>query len=467
LDKSKLISPLLGVVIAVLLLGCGKKIPDQPLPNQPPETHLSLFPEGELRTTTSRQILYWWGDDPDGLVIGFIYTWEVDTPVPETWDPSNPAVGWTFTEATNDTFSLRFFGSDTVYTFRVSAVDNGFAVDPTPATQSFPVANTPPTIEYTLNTDIPETTFTVAAFSWRGSDLDGDDTIQRFQYVLEDTTDPSRYIDLPPDVNLLLLREEDGLTEGEHVFYIRAVDIAGATSPFIRMPKREDRVWYVKKPRGPVLVVDDYSPEDDAASFYAGVLGGTIGDFSVLDIKIDRNRDTRPDFLPPITAMFTETLRLFRVVLWYADDAPQLEQAQIALPVFIEGGGKVLFTTLLPQFFGEQGAPLDFTPVDSVDQEIGRLFNGQGIEPALSGWPTLTVDSPSRLIPFVKSVAPKPTSRVVYRLPESRRWQGTPAVGVEDVTRSFVFFVLPLHQLDGQGTVAQVIEKVLKEEFGI
>ncbi len=450
-----------------LLLGCGEHIPDRPLPNQPPETNLSLFPDGQLRTTTSRQIVYWWGDDPDGRVIGFIYTWEAGVPVPERWDPQNPVSGWTFTTATSDTFSLRFFGSDTVYTFRVSAVDDRFAVDPTPATQSFPVANTPPTLEYTLNTDIPETTFTVAAFSWRGSDLDGNETIQRYQYVLDDTTDPGRYIDLSPDVNLLILHEEDGLSEGEHVFYVRAVDIAGATSPFARMPKREDRVWYVKKPRGEVLVVDDYSPQDNASSFYATTLASLVGDFSVLDIKIDRNRDTRPDFLPPIAEMFSETLKLFRVVLWYADDAPQLEQAQIGLPNFVSSGGKVLFSTLLPQFFTSQGAPLDFSPADSVDQNIGRLFNGQEIDPALSAWPALEVKSPSRLIPFVKSVASKPTSRVLYRLPESSRWQGTPAMAVEDVTRSFVFFVLPLHQLDGRGTAAEVIGKILREEFGI
>ena len=42
-------------------------------------------------------------------------------------------------------------------------------------------------VEFPIGTDVPETTFTVANLVWSSSDPDGDDNIEKFEYVLDDT----------------------------------------------------------------------------------------------------------------------------------------------------------------------------------------------------------------------------------------------------------------------------------------
>jgi hypothetical protein len=49
---------------------------------------------------------------------------------------------------------------------------------------------------------VPEITFTVATFSWIGSDLDGDETIREYQYALNDTVNPASWRIPSPQYNL-------------------------------------------------------------------------------------------------------------------------------------------------------------------------------------------------------------------------------------------------------------------------
>lgn len=446
----------LAALIAALT-ACEKKITDATLPNQPPETYLFLRPDTGLGVTTSRQILHWWGDDPDGRVTGFVYTFDPTAPEITTWTVNGSDPNWTFTTAYTDTFALRFTGKDSVFVFRIKAVDDQGATDPSSASQKFPVKNSPPVVNFVPGTEIPDTTFTVAGFSWTGTDLDGDDTIARYEYQLDDTAGVWR--PLSSTNNFLLLRESDGLAPGHHILYLRAVDIAGVASATVRMPATGSG-WTVKAPVGRYLVIDDYSPVDDAASFYRAVLDTVVGVHSVLDIK--------SKLLPPSQLMFQETLLLFERVIWYADDMPHLTEASIALPVFQNRGGKVIFSTLFKEFFSQQGDPLDFSPVDSLGQNLGRLFNNTAVNatavrPSLPG---LRVRSSSGIIPFVKEVVPKPTSSIIYVLPASASWQGTPAIAVEDVTHAFVFFGVPIHQLNGAQTAGTMIQRILVDIFG-
>jgi len=448
----------IGIVIfgfVWVALSCGERKVDNPLPNQPPETYLFLFTDTTLNTTTSRQILHWWGDDPDGFVVGYRYS----------WDPTLPEDQWTWTTQTSDTFSLAIPGADTVYVFSVRAVDDQGLSDPTPATQRFPVKNTPPEVQFLLGFDVPETTFTVASFFWKGTDLDGDETIEKYLYALDDTSRPENWRELPPTVTFLTLHEEDGLTEGEHVFYLKAVDIAQASSPVIRMPP-EGRTWYVKKPRGRLLLIDDYAIADNSADFYRAVLDTLVGEYTVWDIKIDRDGDRQEDFLPPSKVTFTETLLLFDYILWYTDSNPHFEEAQVGVPEFLKKGGKILFSASFPEFFTNQGDPLGFTPVDSVSFKIQKIINGTRILPQRSGYPELQVRSRIGVLLFVQALVPKPSAHVVYTLPEGSAWPGNPVMAVIDAHSTFMFIGLPIHALDGLGTASLFIKKVLVDEFG-
>lgn len=445
------------------IFSCSRRFPDVPKPNLPPDTHIYLESIRTLRTTTSQQVLHWYGDDPDGLVIGFLYTFDSEAPVPETWSGDSLMQAWTFTTAQADTFGLRFISQDTTFTFRVAAVDDEHAVDPTPATQRFPVKNTPPEVEFTLNSDVPETTFTVTSFSWRGTDLDGDETIVAYEWALDDTTSAEAWHRVSSKTTFLTLRKEDGLTEGDHVFYVRAVDLSGSRSKVARMPRTEDKIWHVREPKSRFLLIDDYGPLDNSSAFYASVLSELLGQFDVWDIKADRNRDNDPDLLPSSAATFTATLKLFDRVLWYTDQSPTLEYAQISIPAFLSGGGKIIMSAAFPEFFNAQGNPLEFSPVDSLGFTINRVTPGVDLLPQKAGLDTLQT---STNVFFVKTLVPKPSSSILYRLEESSRWQGEPVVAVENADRSFVFFGMPLHKLDRRGTVKSVLQFVLEVEFG-
>ena len=83
------------------------------LPNQAPDTEIFLFADDpdSLNQQKSRLSVHWWGDDPDGLVLGYYFRWVGVSPQ------------WTFTPLNDSLFSLPIGSADTIYTFEVAAVD--------------------------------------------------------------------------------------------------------------------------------------------------------------------------------------------------------------------------------------------------------------------------------------------------------------------------------------------------------
>lgn len=448
-------------LVALLLIfwaGCSKDFADNPSSNQPPKTFLSVFSSNQLNPTTSRQTFHWWGDDPDGTLSGFIYTFNKNAESVQQWDSSNPAADWIFTSETEETFVLSLGGNDTLYTFWVKAVDDQGATDPQGATQDFTIVNSRPSVEFPVGTDVPDTTFTVANFVWRGTDQDGDDSIARYEYVLDDTTDPGAWLFVDSKQSSITLTEAEGLTEGDHTLYLRAVDIAGAMSRIISMPRTPTEHWYVKRPQSNFLIIDDYNVADNTDTFLQSQIRAIVGTVDIWNIKSNGGA-----LEPPSSIAFTQTLALFDKVFWYADPGPNLEKAQASIPAYLEGGGKVLMSTSFQEFSSNQGDPLDFSPVDSLGLKITRLTRNQLIHPDSSliaeGLPELQVNV--AIIPNVFPLSPKVTSRVLYRLPEDAGWQGRPAMAVVDAQDTFIFFGLPLASLNAQQTVPQLLEKLI------
>src|SRR5438093_12048482 len=64
-----------GLVILLLAGGCTKDHPSQPIANVPPKTFLWLFPDSTLAEGNSKQHIRWWGEDPDGIVEGYLLAW--------------------------------------------------------------------------------------------------------------------------------------------------------------------------------------------------------------------------------------------------------------------------------------------------------------------------------------------------------------------------------------------------------
>ncbi len=442
-----------------LLLTCSEHPTDAPKANEPPVTHIAVRTATDsLNATISKQTLHWWGDDPDGVVVGFLYTFNPNANNVQAWSNHTTDANWTFTNKTQETFTLKLSGTDTTYSFWVKAVDDAGAADPNGARQNYPIINTKPRVEFPLGTDVPDTTFTVATFVWSATDLDGDDTIAKLQYALDDTLNAAAWRDLSAKTNSVTLKAADGLTTGAHVFYLRAVDIAGATSSIIRMPRATNETWHVRAPQSKFLVIDDYNISDNTANFYHAHLRALVGTFDVWDIKSNNSA-----LEPPTAEAFTQTLLLFERILWYADSEPNLEKAQVSLPRFLDAGGKIIMITSFQEFTSNQGDPLDFAPVDSLGARISRITRNQLINPSTKyaslGYPQLRVNT--AIIPNVFPLVPKISADTLYVLPASANWQGTPVVGVTAAGASFVFFGVPLAQLDGLGTVRQLFEKLL------
>ena len=97
------------------------------------------------------------------------------------------------------------------------------------------------------------------------------------------------------------------------------------------MPRTEDNIWFVKEPKGTFLVIDDYNIADNTDDYFQTTLESIVGIIDVWDIKSnDRALD------PPSSQAFTETLLLFDRIFWYADTEPNLEKAQVSIPVYLE-----------------------------------------------------------------------------------------------------------------------------------
>lgn len=454
---------LLVFLLLVVAIACSENFSDNPGLNQPPKTFVTIFSNNPLNPITSKVTLNWWGDDPDGIVVGFIYTFDPNAANVQTWSNDTPDPNWTFTEKTQETFVLVLSGTDTTYTLWVKAVDDEGAADTEGAIQSFSVINSKPIVEFVSSTEVPDTTFTVATFVWSARDLDGDDTIAKFQYVLDDTTDESSWRDLDAGQTSITLTKEDGLTEGEHVFFLRAEDVAGATSEIIRMPADENDIWFVREPKSNFLLIDDYNVADNTDGFMKSTVESLVGPVDVWDIK--RNSG---ELEPPLVISFTGTLLLFSTVLWYADTGPNLGKAQVSVPIFIDNGGKILFSTSFGEFITNDGDPVLFSPADSLGNKISRILRDQAVVATESfsamGFPDLQVGV--SIIPNIFPLVPKVSTEVMYVLPEDpSRWPGSPPMAIIDSNAQFAFFSLPVASLNKMGTVPQLLDKILNEIF--
>ena len=287
---------------------------DNPLGNLPPNTYSFLYPDSTISSQPSRLNVYWSGDDPDGFILGFYFSWD--------------NVNWTFTTNNDSLFALQIGVVDTNYIFQVSAVDNGGngvydsqiiqngiiygrepfvdnngngildngekyydigLIDPTPASIKFPIKNSAPTIFWNSLSFLPDTSFPAMTFGWEAEDIDGNTSIEHINIALNDT---ANFVQLNGGVRRITVRTKDFtssnplmdiLLDGNpnnlasvklpglqlnsfNVFYVQAIDISGAKSPFISLPNGTKN-WFVKKPKGKLLIIDNSNTSDNAPTF--------------------------------------------------------------------------------------------------------------------------------------------------------------------------------------------------------
>ena len=409
------------------------------------------------------------------------------------------------------------------------------AADPKGAILLFPIRNTPPTVQFAANIvdsstiQQPETTYTVATFSWVGHDADGDNTIVYYRIALNDTSSPSNWMTLTSKSTLVTLAvprsvsdaapdngtvsasvytgvfpglQYQGTISGlklnaQNVLYLQDKDVAGEYSKAARMPSSSTGSWYVKKPKGKMLVVKDYNQSDISTALQVyhtvfsdpSIAGGSFGNFDIFDVgyglttsaKQNQTADsTFGNLVPPtLNPAFILTLQLYPLVYWFSDLYPSYTPARIGLFNFTQRGGKVIFSTTFPEniSFPDISALNDFAPIDSVTTDPNsssavptnadnRVPVGTTLLPSdpASGYPVLTFGP--RPPGGGQFVSPSPSWRRVYKRidaeylyqmdsvyidsssspPQLRneRFLGTPEMCVIDNNKTFVLMALPV-----------------------
>lgn len=503
---------------------CTEKLTSSLVANTPPKTHLFLYPDSTVSRQQSKLTLHWWADDPDGLVIGYYITWD--------------GTHWNFTTKNDSTIAFPIEGSEITYDFKVAGIDNygngvydnqkivnginfgpepftdkdsngvytpgeNFVdignIDPNPAEIKLPLKNSPPQIQFLKDKtgqviQLPDTTFTVASFGWEASDIDGDETIQKYYIALNDT---SMKIEIPGSTRFITLKATPPFTSdviscdvylgasikdpygvklpnfklnAKNTFYIYAVDIAEARGNTLQMPDSA-HTWYVKKPTGNILVIDDYNIEDNAATFYNQMFDSLNlkGKYDVLDIKLGKGTTTAATLLPKyISPMFTETLKLFKCVFWYTENAPTLDVAQATVGSYVDAGGKILFSMMFPQIFETRGLN-DFLPIDSLSAApISIIMPNTAVNTttasAALGYKNLMRDNVGTIGRIWTYYTNPLTATNIYTLGVT----GSPTIAFKRNDNNIVFIGLPLHRLNGNGAnVKAFFQKVFFGEFGV
>ena len=434
------------------------------------------LPNALTTITASRQELHWWGEDPDGEIVGYNYKWSSDS-------------SWTYTVLESGVFYVPIRSNLDAFTFQVQAVDNDGLIDSTSIQLTLPIKNSAPEISFRylsnpLIADIgSDTSFTfpTRTFVWDLYDQDGNETITDIYYSLNDTC-LNCWTRLEGDETSLTLT---GLSDGTQTFFLKCRDIAGAESSIIQFPDltstTDAKFWFVKPVQGDVLIVDDYPLDNanNALDWYLSMMDTIHGSegYSFWEIG---------DELPYSSIDITANLNYFKHVVWYAaynntsSANDTYNRAEASLVNFIMGGGNLFIN------------PIDFEdttftwfPMDSLMtiNPNGRLLPNKLLISPIDSSLNLSV---SHLIAvkvkgFWPDISQFENLTEIYHMADpqgSDTWEGNPTVcsmgqyrvSPTEMSGKVVIMTLPLHdgyrpKLQGNGSVIKLFQYLFDNEF--
>jgi hypothetical protein len=463
--------------------------------------------------------LYWSGDAPDGQLIGFYISWDG---VKWTFTTKNDSLFSLQIGAVDSIFSFRVASVDNsgsgsyvsdVYQNGIHFGPEPFTdlngngkwdagepfvdigrIDPNPAKLKVPIKNTAPTIAWDGLSTHPDTSFPAMTFGWDARDIDGDmvkgiNTIKKVNIALNDT---SHYVTLNGTVSIVTIRTNDftntnplmdiyingdttnkpidpvtfqkiklpGLVyNGNNIFYVQVVDISGAASPWISSATQTNSKpgWFVKKPVGNIALVNNYAAYDQPGSFYPDMMAslGLSGKYDVIDLVNQK--------YPYNNITFLETVKLFKGILWYTDNAPSLDLANATVQKMTDYGVKVFFSMLFPQNI-DLTQIQGFLPIlaDSASYLSQIAPNKIVSDTSHSGYPTLKVSSSFQR---VRGFYLNPGVTPIYYFP-NKELSGY--IGFENSSKNMFFIGMPLHKMNGNpGSVQALLDKVLFHDFNL
>ena len=500
---NKIKRTIFSIILAVVLLSlvaCNlfhPLLPPSTAENLPPETHISFFYHPDttlgpgdywvnkgdttwvldtlvmgLDTTVSVQEVNWWGDDPDGNILGYYYRWSY----------MESAI---FTQDESAIFYLPLRTQFDIYSFHVQAVDNDSLMDPTAAIVSFPVYNSPPSVEWKLNSlpistrteDSLHYSFTHHSFFWDISDIDGQATVTDIYYALDDTT---TWQHLDGETQEIMITD---IALGKHRFYLKVQDIAGAESNTISFPdpnSEDSKItsWIVKEPVGNILIVNDFSADQVAynhQNLYTGIFDEITGVNSYSTWEIGGSSTNTANTIPYSPEDIELNLSTFSKVFWFTfRTANSLNEASLALTRFVRDGGTLFLdnaqkvtTTSRPDTIWT------FTDIDTVYQysPSGRIKSGVNIE---ANWGDTTLNNAlqlkisSTLPDKLYAINPGKTSTLRYFFEHdslnTSDYTGTPNVMIETPIGSGTcyYMSIPLYYLNGNDNLDDLFKHIFE-----
>jgi len=540
------------LIVVFAIAGCKKSPTDSEMKNSKPQAFLWIFPNNpdSLALGISKQHIHWWGEDKDGYVVGFLVgigksetsvEWifkirndsVISFPlltVQDTFLVFVKAIDNHFREKINDGTNIALAASHPFIDYENDGVfNNNDRTLPTlqnalgaTAKQKFPIKNTPPTVKFEINSSNvtvqpSETSFTVVTFAWRGNDNDGDNTITKYEIALNDTA-TNNWVSIDSTVNMITLfvpravsdiatgsvtadvmkgtygntrkiGEAHGLRLNDtNRIFLRVKDIAEDYSPIVSLPD-SGFLWYVKKPKSKLLVIEDYvassgpNSPDSVLLFYKNIfsqLADSIGDsVRVFDFLSLRRNDGAfiPFHLDPALIL---TLQQFNFVFWYAGQEPSWSVASNPLfqyAVDPATNGKVLFSTAFQFSIADpRGSIVSFAPIEAVslsdDSTATRAYADttvSNISTILNFPPLQFKQNPSiHSLFFYRNLYPRSTATPIYKIDSivsKTHRKFSPTVGVIDANNRFVFMGVPLHLLNGNGNLPSFFNTVFGNIF--
>lgn len=511
------------LIIALSLTACVDRKPSNPVPNEPPDTHLFLVFGDSLGvsdstalpdTSASMLVLHWYGDDPDGEIIGYEWAWddtvsllgydvdstwwlgdsayteEIETPDSITLDST--ALGpWTFTEQVRDTFYVKIREAFNYFTFYVRALDNDSVADPSPSIMTFPIINSPPSVQLPVAfindyATVHSITLGYHTFSWTGSDPDGDETISGYQLALTDSSfhwdpdttinDTIRFAGLDWSISLDSLTFSytfSGLQPGCYRMFLRSYDITGSFSRVKYYPDTAG-VWEVIASQGNILYVDDnsyYTAADTMFIHTLNDLGMPYTSLSFINGAFYYTQD------------FQASLGDFDILIYNAGYSRHFRETSSAISGFINSGGHVMVNT---QYSATDTTIYSFMPIDTIngiyDNAIQRpiRFIHPDSTDILEGYPdTLQTNQPLSFAFGFKPHAPAGMSggcKVLYTINATMgdpgsvgdtvavRFPYEPGADVQPPAK-VILFSFPVFDCNVNNSFYQLLSHILLNEF--
>jgi hypothetical protein len=451
--------------------------------NLPPKTYLTLesINRPDDNRLNSQVRIRWWGDDPDGFVTGYEFAIQ-----------NGP---WQYTTSTDSLFILPIpVGNDRAdVSFRVRAIDNLELRDPNPASLTFPIINSKPSLRYRITEMPSDTTYHVFGFGWNATDPDGAANLAFTEIAVNDSL--NGWIALPQGVDFVTVSITNGAgstatgdirvgkafvdsglrlqgirMNADNTFYARSVDQAGAKSPAMA------KTWHVKRQTSRVLLISDLSTPDASARVNAALTYLNAAGVTAVDVITANDGVATGGFKAPMSAAFQRTidptmsraLAKWDFIYWLSNDLDRNITYALDLTVdFFRNGGK-MFINIATKNLPPSDPVFLFLPIDrlgapNVTGALGFLVQANtNVTPGGGAFaPAVRIGSSNitGIYPLVPTGGYTVLYNAVWRvrtLLGSQAYAGNPAVAVKNSDGNMVFLGMDVNTLNPADVPAMI-----------